>query len=118
MRIDIVGEGTEVGSVLRTRLEQRLYFALGRFSPRVRRIRVRLDRVNGRDGSNLCRCAITVQLQRLEDVVERQSYEDFYAACDRAVDRVGRMVARRLATARAVKAADSTRPALSSGKSR
>ena len=97
MRIDIQSCGFVLTDALREYAERRLRFALTHADQRVRRVTMRLFDVNGpRGGIDKC-CRIQVMLNGLAEVVIADTEADLYVAIDRAADRIGRTVARRLA---------------------
>ncbi len=101
MQINIRSRGFALTHALRDYAERRLQFALARVADRVRRVTVRLSDVNGPRGGIDKRCRIQVTLNGLADVVIEDTEADLYVAIDRAADRIGRTVVRRLARQRA-----------------
>ena len=75
--------------------KRRLEFALGRFGPRIRRLTVRLDDLNGPRGGVDQYCGVIVHLgaPRKLIVIEEEAAEAV-AAIGRAADRAARAVAR------------------------
>ncbi|MBF0470375.1 MAG: HPF/RaiA family ribosome-associated protein [Gammaproteobacteria bacterium] len=97
MQIDIQARNFPLTSVLRGHVKRRLGFALSARDENIMRIKVRLSDINGpRGGADKC-CHIQVVLPHLPDVVIEDTEVDLYAAIDRAADRAGRTVGRRLA---------------------
>lgn len=98
MWLDIAGLGSEVGGVVRERVERRLGFALARFGDRVGRVAVRLADVNGLRGGVDKRCRIVADIPGTgsNPVVVEENGEDVNAVIDRAAERIGRAVRRRL----------------------
>ena len=97
MQIDIQARNFSLTHALRGHIERRLGFALSTRDEHIQRISVRLSDINGpRGGEDKC-CHIQVVLPHLTDVVIEDTEVDMYAAIDRAVDRAGRTVDRRLA---------------------
>jgi ribosomal subunit interface protein len=94
MRVDIRGRGFELGESLRQHVERRARFAIGRFSPRIVTLSVRLVDTNGPRGGVDKSCVMTVRLQRLGEVHVSEQDDDPYVAVDRATERLGRAVAR------------------------
>ena len=100
MQIDIQSQGFALTHALRDHADRRLKFALARAGPRIRHVTVRLSDVNGpRGGIDKC-CRIQVMLNGLGGVMIEDTEADLYLAIDRAVDRAGRNVARRVARGR------------------
>lgn len=86
----------------REHVRRRLQFAIGRFAPRLSRVTVRVDDVNGPRGGVDKICRITVALPTATAVVVEDADRDLYAAVDRAAERLGRAVERRLSRRREV----------------
>ena len=100
MQIDIQARNFSLTNALRGHIERRLGFALSTRDEYIQRVVVRLSDINGpRGGKDKC-CHIQVVLPQLTDVVIEDTEVDMYAAIDRATDRAGRTVGRRLARQR------------------
>ncbi len=97
MQIEIQARDFWLTTALSRHIERRLGFALGTRYDRLSRVRVRLYDVNGPRGGNDKRCHVHVVIPGQADVVVVDTQPDLYAAIDRAADRVGRAVSRRLA---------------------
>ncbi len=95
MKIHIRGRKIELTEVLRTRVERRLGFALGRFGERIGRVLLRFSDTNGYPGDVDKRCQIDVGLRPRSVRVEHTDV-DLFVALDRAADRASRSVARAL----------------------
>jgi len=96
MQIDIQTRNFELSNALRSYVERRLRFALTWAENHVRRIVVRLSDINGPRGVDDKRCDLLVVLAGLPDVVVKDTEADLYFAIDRAADRAGRSVMRRI----------------------
>jgi len=96
MQIHIQSSGFDLSDALREYVRRRLHFALSHAADRVRRVTVRLSDINGPRGGPDKRCHIVASLDGLPGVVIEDTEGDLYVAIDRAVDRAGRAVARRL----------------------
>jgi ribosome-associated translation inhibitor RaiA len=96
MQIDIQARGFRLTEGLRTQAERRVRFALGSTSGRVRSVVMRLADENGPRGGLDKRCTIRANLPGAPPVIIAQQEADLYVAIDRAADRVGRAVSRRL----------------------
>lgn len=98
MWLDFAGQGLEVGGAVRERVERRLGFALARFGDRVGRVAVHLADVNGPRGGVDRRCRIVADVPGpgAAPVVVEEAGDDLNAVIDRAAERVGRAVRRRL----------------------
>ena len=100
MLIDIQARNFQLTDALRNHIERRLGFALSSRDDHIQRVLVWLSDINGpRGGADKC-CHIQVVITRHSDVVIKDTEMDMYTAIDRAADRVGRTVARRLARQR------------------
>ena len=100
MWLNIHGRGVVVDAAIRGRAERRLGFALGRFGHQVGQVAVHLSDVNGPRGGVDKRCRVVVELLGHDPVVVEEADTDLDALVDRAADRVGRAVARRLVRTR------------------
>ncbi len=96
MRLDIRAQGFDLTPALRDHAERRLAFALLRFRDRLTGVTVRLADDNGPRGGVDKRCVLRVRLAGMRVTVITERAVDVYAAIDRAADRAGRIVARRL----------------------
>ena len=97
MQIEIQARNFKLTKALHERVIRRLSFALSSRDNHIQRVIVRLSDINGpRGGKDKC-CHIQVKLTQLSDVVIEDIELDLYAAIDRASDRAGRTVIRRLA---------------------
>ena len=97
MQIDFRAHGFSLTGELRDYSERRLRFALARVAGRVRLITVRFFDINGPRGGIDKRCRVRATLNGLGAVVIEDTEADLYLAIDRAADRIGRTVMRRLA---------------------
>ena len=96
MQINIQARNFPLTSALREHVERRLGFALSTRDDYIQRVIVHLSDINGpRGGEDKC-CHIQVVLPQLPDVVIEDTMSNLYCAIDRASDRVGRTVGRRL----------------------
>lgn len=95
MKVHIRGRNVELTDVLRTRVERRLGFALGRFGQQIGRVLLRFSDTNGQDGYVDKRCQIEVGMRPRSVRVEHTD-ADLFVALDRAADRASRTVARAL----------------------
>lgn len=100
MNIDIQARDFELTEALAQHVRRRLDFALSPRYEQIQQIRIRLSDVNGpRGGKDKC-CQLYVVLPRMQDVVVEDTEVDMYVAINRAIDRAGRAVTRRLARQR------------------
>jgi len=100
MQIDIQARNFSLTEALREYIQRRVSFALSTRDEHIQRIKVRLSDINGpRGGRDKC-CQIQVVLPQLADVVIEDTELNMYVAIDRAMDRTGRTVNRKLARQR------------------
>lgn len=78
----------------RDTVTRRLQFALSRFAPDIREVRVHAFDQNGPKGGVDKSCRVTVHLHGGDVVTVTDDDADFLVAASRAADRVGRAVAR------------------------
>jgi len=96
VQIDIQARGFQLTDALRNHAEVRLRFAFTAVGARVMRVGMRLADVNGPRGGVDKRCTIRASVPGAPAVVIDQRDVDLYAAIDRAANRAGRALARRL----------------------
>ena len=96
MRLFIAGRGVEITPEVREHVMRRLRLALTPFSERIIRVAVKLEHYpDGKDGAtNLCK--LLVRLAGVPAVVVGQEGADLITTIDRAADRAGSLVDRRL----------------------
>lgn len=97
MRVDVRTQGFPLTDALTEHTQRRLRFALKHAADQVQQVTVRLADVNGPRGGVDKRCSVHIMLDGLPDIVTEDTEADMYIAINRAVDRVGRTVLRRLA---------------------
>jgi len=96
MQIDIQARKFSLTNALRSHAERRLRFALTCYEEHIQRVVMRLSDINGPRGGEDKRCHLQVVLAGLPDVVIEDIEADLYVAIDRATDRAGRTVARKI----------------------
>lgn len=96
MKIAIRDKGIRLSTVEKSLLEDRLNFALGRFADRVQGVSVYLSDENGRKGGVDKACRMVASLPGQQPVVIQDQDAQLLSLLCRAVDRLGRTVARRL----------------------
>ena len=96
MQIDIKSHGFPLTDALRSHVQRRLRFNLSGFDKPIRRVVVRLRDINGPKGGRDKRCRLQLVLVGLPDLLIEDTETDLYVAIDRASDRAGRTLARRL----------------------
>ncbi len=96
MQMELRVRHADLEDALRTYLERRLLFALGRFADRIGRIIVRVHDINGPRGGVDKQCQFTVALVRHGSVHLAETDANVYQAVDRAAHRLSICVQRRL----------------------
>ncbi len=96
MQIDIQARQFTLTEALRSHAERRLRFALTCCDEHIQRIAIKLSDINGPRGGADKRCHLQIVLNGLPDVVIEDIEADMYVAIDRAVDRAGRSVVRKI----------------------
>ena len=96
MHIDIQARSFSLTDALCEHIKRRLGFALSARDEHIQRVLVRLSDINGPRGGDDKHCHIQVKLSHLPDVVIEDTEADLYDAIDRAAERAGRTVGRRL----------------------
>ena len=101
MNIQIRTHNVEVSNLVRSHVERRLGFALGRFAERIDQVIVRLSDINGpnRNGVDK-RCQIDVGLRPAASVRVEDTDVDWFTTVDGAAERASRSVARSIGSAR------------------
>ena len=97
MQMDIQCRDFELTESLRDYTKKRLAYSLRFGSAYIMRLVVRLSDINGPRGGEDKRCCLEVRLKGLPEVVIEDTETDIYVAIDRAAERAGRTLARRLA---------------------
>ena len=105
MKIYIRAHNFPLTDALRSHAEQRLRFALTCCDHHIQRVLIWLSDINNPCGGTDKRCQVQVVLDNLPDVVVVDIEANLNVAIDRASDRAGRSVGRRLAHQR-----DTARP--------
>ena len=100
MRLDIRIQKIDLPKELDRYIARRLHFCLGRFEVRIRSITVRIFDINGPRGGADKRCRMAVRLVPSGVIVIEEVHADLFAAIDRAAERAGQTLARRLHRAR------------------
>ena len=96
MHIDIRTQGFTLTPGLRDYVMKRLAYAFAHGEDHVTRLSVSLSDINGPRGGADKRCLIEVRLKQAPVVVIKDVEADLYVAIDRAAERAGRAVERRL----------------------
>lgn len=100
MNIQIHAQDFTLTEGVRDYVTRRLAYALNHGSDVVSRIDVRLSDINGPRGGLDKRCGIEIRLKGATAIVIEDIEADLYIAIDRAAERAGRTLDRRLARRR------------------
>ncbi len=96
MQIDIQTRNFSLTDALHSHAERRLRFALTCCADQIQRVVMRLSYSNGpHGGADKC-CHLQVMLDGLSDVVVEDTEADLYIAINRAADRAGRTLLRKI----------------------
>jgi ribosome-associated translation inhibitor RaiA len=95
-RITVIGDDDAISTQARTYAEYRLFAVLARHSQNVRRARVVLRQVDARGTCDKVGCAVTVTLEPAGVLRIRATGPHVYAAINRAVERLGQTLGRRV----------------------
>lgn len=108
MQVDIQAQGFALTEGLREYVAKRLAYMLSHADEQIMRVIVRLSDINGPRGGPDKRCLVEVRAKQIPSVVIEDTESDLYVAIDRATERTGRTLARRLARLRVFGAAPVT----------
>ncbi len=96
MQIDIQARDFSLTGALRSHAERRLRLALTCCDDHIQKIAMRLSDINGPRGGEDKRCHLRIVLDGLPDVVIEDIEANLYVAIDRASDRAGRTLVRKI----------------------
>lgn len=96
MQFNIQARDFSLTKSLRNHAERRLWFALTCFDNHIQRIVMLLSDINGPRGGVDKRCQLRIVLDGMPDVVIQDTEADLYVAIDRAANRAGRTLVRKL----------------------
>jgi ribosomal subunit interface protein len=97
MNVSIRIEKVDLVAALRTYIERRLRFSLGRFSERLGRVRVRIADLNAGPGRADKSCSISAELIAPGLFVEQGAVNaNLFISIDQATDRIGRSLDREM----------------------
>jgi ribosome-associated translation inhibitor RaiA len=100
MQMDIQSSGFTLTGGMRDYLMKRLAYSLNHGTESITRLIVRLSDINGPRGGADKRCVIEMRLKASPAVVIEDTEADLYVAIDRATERAGHTLTRRLARLR------------------
>jgi len=96
MQIDIQARHFSLTDSLRKHTERRVNFALACCDDVILRVIIKLSDINGPRGGEDKHCHLQVVLAGIPDVVIEDTQTDLYVAINRAADRAGRTVIRKI----------------------
>ena len=96
MHLKVRGLDAKARQELRTFIQRRVWFVLGRFGRQIRRVTADLAEEKGADGTNVNRCRIIVSLTQSCHFCVEETGADLAAVVDRATHRVGHLVRREI----------------------
>ena len=96
MRISIQARQFSLTRALRRHTEQRVRNGLARFDERIMKVSLWLSDVNGRKGGSDKNCQVQIVIPGAADVVVEETQANLYAAINRAIERAGLAVVRKL----------------------
>lgn len=100
MNLVMRGLNVAVSEAIRTHVERRLMFAIGRFADQVRQVNVRLSHGSAHGRGIDKRCQIEIRMRTQGPVWVDAVDPDLFTAIDMAADRVGHVLPREIAKAR------------------
>lgn len=103
MRIDIKASGFPLTKALVEYAERRLRFALTRHSDRITRVALLMGDSNGPRGGMDKFCRIRILLKSAPEILIEDTGSDLYSVIDRAMERAGQNVAKRVDRLRRVR---------------
>jgi putative sigma-54 modulation protein len=103
MQFEVRIQKIDIPKAVHRYIERRLRFSLSRFEQRIRRVNVRIFDLNGpRGGADKC-CRIAIRLVSSDAIVVQEVNTDLFMAIDRAAERAGQKLARRVHRAQALR---------------
>jgi ribosomal subunit interface protein len=96
MQIDIQARQFTLTDALRRHTEHRIRLALTCCDDHIQRVMVRLSDINGPRGGIDKHCHIQIVLAGLPDIIIEDTEADMYVAINRATDRAGRTLVRKI----------------------
>ena len=97
MNVDVHIRTADLNDALRTYIERRLHFALGRFAGTLGRVRVQVEDVAGARSATDTSCRIRAELLPNRRVLSQQAIDaNLHVAIDLATERIGRSLGRAL----------------------
>lgn len=101
MKVDVRIESEDLKGALRTYIQRRLHFTLGRFAGKLGRVRVRVEDIPGAGDFLDTSCHIQAELLPAGRILWQEAVDrNLYIAVDLATERIGRSFERSLVSAR------------------
>jgi putative sigma-54 modulation protein len=100
MKLAIRSRNLRMTDDTRATIERRIRFAIGRFTPRIRSVRVVVRDMNGPKGGVDKSCTIECVVDRVGPLIATGEYADLMTAVDVACHRIDRLVSRELSRLR------------------
>lgn len=116
MKIDIQCRGFELTEELRDYTKKRLAYNLYSGNAYIQRVIVRLSDINGPRGGEDKRCCLEIRLKGLPEIVIEDTETNLYVAINRAVERAGRTLVRRLSRVNTIYPVVDSNPSLNSSQ--
>ena len=100
MNVDVRIKSEDLKSALRTYIQRRLHFTLGRFAGKLGRVRVRVEDVPGAGDLLEASCRIHAEILPARRVLRQEAVDrNLYVAVDLATERIGRSFERAIRNA-------------------
>ncbi len=96
MQIDIQALHFDLTDAIQNHTEQRLQSTLNCCNEHIKKVVIRLSDINGPRGGEDKLCLLHIVLKELPDVIVEDIEADLYVAINRAIDRAGRTVVRKI----------------------
>ena len=96
MHIEIHGLPVALSQTIQAHIEQTLQFSLNRFEQHINKIYISLSDVNGPRAGLDKQCTLQVFFANTSDIVIKDTQATLSLATDRAIQRAGRSVARKV----------------------
>lgn len=109
MRVTIQNRNVDLGEQTNETIQRRFDFALSRFAPRLRDIRVRLTDLNAERGGIDKQCSVEATLAPRGSIVVEVRDSEVGAAVSRAADRLARRLTDEFERRRDLRRVDETR---------
>ena len=92
MKIEVSGRKVDLEASVKTFAERRIRSGMGRFSNKIREVRVQISDVNGPKGGRDKECRVEVRLRTVGSITTKAVEVNLHAAIARAIERAGHAV--------------------------